>query len=357
MPRDPRPWRRTASGAWYSTVRGVKVWLAPASASRSEASAALARALVDARAGRAIRTSSLTLKDCCNLYAAERIRKREAGEVAPAGVDGAIRILKAFTRAHGSTLAMDATPVLLESWLLDTARGKGTASGKPWGPSTRHRAGRIIIHMLGWCVRAGHLERNPCARARLPTPRKREYLLPIDDAAKLIEAADPATREFLRALLYTGCRPGEVARLTADRVDVAGGTWSVVDKIRGKTGEVYRTVYLSDEALELSRRMLARHPSGYVFRTPRGAKWICETWSSRIKLARAKAGLDARLTAYSFRHLYVTRMLIAGVPVATVAQLVGHRGIVMVLSVYSKLGQATEHLRAAARAGNATAPE
>jgi integrase len=62
---------------------------------------------------------------------------------------------------------------------------------------------------------------------------------------------------------------------------------------------------------------------------------------------RLKMGREA--TAKSFRHGFITDALEAGVPIATVAELAGHRGTKMIERTYSKLRERKGHLRDAAR--------
>ena len=69
----------------------------------------------------------------------------------------------------------------------------------------------------------------------------------------------------------------------------------------------------------------------------------------RFRRLRQKLGLDAGVVAYAFRHSWTTDALEKGVPIATVAELLGHSDTKMVSAHYSHLHEKREHLRTAAR--------
>jgi site-specific recombinase XerD len=56
------------------------------------------------------------------------------------------------------------------------------------------------------------------------------------------------------------------------------------------------------------------------------------------------------------RHLYITDALENGMSLATVAELVGHRDLKMVMQIYSHLSERADHLRDAARTALPAAP-
>jgi integrase len=165
----------------------------------------------------------------------------------------------------------------------------------------------------------------------------------------LAVAKGQAFRDLLVALRLTGCRPSEIATLTADRVRLDEGLWLVKNKTRRKTGLGFRPVYLDKPMLDLSRRLLAAHPEGLLFRNMAGGRWQTRIIVNRFLRLRAKLGYGPECTAYAFRHLYITDALERGIPPATVAELVGHSSLTMIFRIYSKLRLRTDHLRDAAR--------
>lgn len=148
----------------------------------------------------------------------------------------------------------------------------------------------------------------------------------------------------------TGCRPGEVRRVTAADVDLQAGLWVLGrHKTAKKTGKA-RLVYLTPPMVELCRRLIAANPEGPIFRGPRGNTPYSRN-AVRIRFRRLRAKLPHLdgVTAYTYRHAYCTDALVNGVGVAQVAELMGHSSTEMITAVYSKLARQVAHLREAAR--------
>ena len=346
MARVPTPWRRKGEGgAWYSTVGGRKVRLAGPRATKAEAAAALARLLAERKQGRAVPRHGLTVKDVANLYLADRMKASEAGAITAKRATAVRHALRDLCRKFGAVPAAGLSPAEVEAWLAATATGD-TRSGRPWGRAMQATTGAIVRTCFRWAARGRLLAPNPLEGLKVPGHPPRDADLTEADAAALIAACPGPLADFLRGLYLTGCRPSEAAGLTIDRVDLQAGTWRVLDKIRGKTGVEHRTVYLPEEAVELTRRLIEGRTEGHVFRNAYGDPWRPHAWGQAVRKHRG-----GKAVAYAFRHLYATRKLVAGVPVATVAALLGHRSSAMVERIYSKLDRQTDHLRDAANKG------
>ncbi len=185
-------------------------------------------------------------------------------------------------------------------------------------------------------------------------------------------------RAILELLYSTGCRVGEAAGLTLDRLDLAGGT----ARVRGK-GSKERIVFLAQPArsalaayLGMRAARVARsgalarrrgrsegarseagpgaepvsptgtapgparrnaaaeaRPAGersegeYLFinarggrLTERGIEWLIEGYAER-------AGLHARVTPHSFRHSFATHLVGRGADIRVVQELLGHSSV------------------------------
>jgi integrase len=163
-----------------------------------------------------------------------------------------------------------------------------------------------------------------------------------------------------------------------------------------------RIVHLSDKAEEIISRLVERHPHGQLFRNSNGKPWTTEavncafvalqirmgkevmkekgvtitvemikalkpklaqgfksggkktdkelTEEARRKLAnRMASSLAPKYCLTVFRHSYCHRLLRAGVDALTVATLMGHSGVSMVVKTYSHLTQAQDYLKDALR--------
>jgi integrase len=70
----------------------------------------------------------------------------------------------------------------------------------------------------------------------------------------------------------TGCRPQEVLAVEARHADLDGGRWVFTpDEAKGE--KAHRVVCLTDRAIKITRRLMARHPVGPLFRNTDGRPW------------------------------------------------------------------------------------
>jgi integrase/recombinase XerD len=104
--------------------------------------------------------------------------------------------------------------------------------------------------------------------------------------------------------------------------------------------------------LDLTRRLMKQHPEGPLFRGPErsgGKPYTRNALRCRFRRLRKKLPHLKGVTAYTYRHSYITDALVRGVPVATVAELVGHADLRMIQDHYGHLSEKKAHLQDAAR--------
>jgi integrase len=342
MGRPGRPWRRKPTNDWYAKIGGSQVRLAPASASFKDAEAEWVR--IRATSGIAspgAKAPDLSVRDLCDLFLEDLAGAVERGERQQVTLDGYLRLLKTAAKAIGTMKAPDVQVRHVKGWI----DGKRT-----WGATTRFNAITAIKAVFSWSRKQGYIEADPIRDMERPAPRRRIEVITPEQADQIMAAIpDRPFRELLTALRETGCRPGEAIGLTARGVNLETGIWSVINKTRAKTGEKTRPVYLTPEMVDLSRRLIVEWPEGPIFRNRRGNPWTRHATACRFADLRTKLGMGPEATAYAFRHLYITDALDRGVPVATVAELVGHTDTKMIMKIYSHLKERREHLREAAR--------
>lgn len=338
MGRPSRPWYWKQRGGWYTTLNGKRHLLARGekAATRREAEREFHRLMLVE--GHTVETdrAKLTCQDVFDLYLLHAEGQAQRGEKAAETYAAYEKHLVSATRVLGSIRVADVRPRDFLRWV----------DRPSWGPTMRNTALTVAKIAFRWARKVGHLVEDPIAGMELPRPRKREAIPTHDQVEAMLKAAwGQPFRDLLTALIQTGCRPGEITRLTADRVDLQAGLWWVRDKVRWKTGQEFRKVHLNATMIALTRRLVEQHPEGLVFRNSRGGAWSKGVVSYRFIRLRHKLGFGPECTAYALRHLYVTDALERGVPPATVAELVGHRTLDQIMATYSKLGLRTEHLR------------
>ncbi len=175
---------------------------------------------------------------------------------------------------------------------------------------------------------------NPAQGCRQREPEGRLRWLTKSEAAALIEAARqsekaPHLADFIILALNTGMRSGEILGLEWRRVDMGNGLiW--LEAEHTKTAR-RRTIPLNDNARTalLSRlNWRARHcpDSPWVFCDSRGRR-IASVKKS-FETACRRAGIDD-FRIHDLRHTCAAWLVTAGIPLAEVRDLLGHRSIQM----------------------------
>jgi integrase len=143
-----------------------------------------------------------------------------------------------------------------------------------------------------------------------------------------------------------------VRTVTAKEVNLEMEAWVFpvghpANKTGKRTGRP-RVTYLTKSIMRLIKALLKRYPTGPLFRNKQGKPWSGNAIQLRWKRLREKLGLPVGTCAYAVRHTYTTEGLERGVPVATMAELLGHQDLSMISRHYGHLAQKSQHLRDAA---------
>jgi integrase len=213
---------------------------------------------------------------------------------------------------------------------------------RAWSPSTKNGFGRSIQRAIRWANRQGLIDRNPIAFVDKPGCEAREVVVSPEEFAKLLASArDQAFHDLLVTAWETGARAQEILKVEARHVDLANNRW--VFKIRESKGKRrVRTVFLSEKAAEITRRLAAKYPAGKLFRNEDGEPWQKDTINQRF--SRRKNLMGQKLCLTHIRHSFATRMLLAGVDALTVATWLGHADTSMLSRVYGHLTQNPDYL-------------
>lgn len=165
----------------------------------------------------------------------------------------------------------------------------------------------------------------------LPTKRRQQVFLDLDQRRAFIEAASGAARNLIHAAIVTGARPGELVHALRSQWD--GRTASMT--FSGKTGT--RTVPLSATAAALFDKLAkAKLPTAHLLPRDDGNPWPHSGWDEPVKEAAKKAGLPERVTLYSCRHSWITQAITDGMSILDVARLQG-TSIQMIEATYGHL--------------------
>ena len=205
-------------------------------------------------------------------------------------------------------------------------RYSATASGGA------NRALDFLRQIMNHAKSHGHIDSNPASGIRRNSGRRFDRFLSRDETVRLHEQLDRAVAErpsrapqadIIRLLSCTGCRHGEIRTLTWQ--EVGAYTLNLADS---KTGP--RIVYLNSSARALVERQPRSGP--YVFPSPGDpARPMTKSSSARFwYLVRRRAGIeDVRL--HDLRHSFASYAVMQGIPLPTVAKLLGHHKVSMTL--------------------------
>jgi integrase len=206
-------------------------------------------------------------------------------------------------------------------------KGKRKSTGKRIRPATLNRELACLKALFNHALKQEFTFRNPVSRVEfLPENNEQTRVLTYDEQAKYLSVATPMLRDVATLMLETGMRPEEVYRIKPENVNLAGGFLVIP---YGKTKAARRRVPLTASA----RCVLGlRMASDEAFLFP------CETDSKRpvpkVNNAHDRAVKNSKVAPfrlYDLRHTWATRAAESGIDLVTLAALLGHSKIQMVL--------------------------
>jgi len=158
--------------------------------------------------------------------------------------------------------------------------------------------------------------------------------LSITECQRLINSCECDFRRLVEAALATGCRYGELCRLTVADFNADGGTIAIR---QSKTGRA-RHVVLNDEGIALFRQWCAGQPGDALLLThDDGQPWGKSHQDLRMRAACQRAGIEPPANFHCLRHTYCSHMVMSGAPLLVVAKNLGHSSTRMCEQHYGHL--------------------
>ena len=145
-------------------------------------------------------------------------------------------------------------------------------------------------------------------------------------------------------MLYSGARPQEALVLEPDW----NGKYFTLPVERAKGGQQERIIHVPDFLLPTVNRLVAEKRD-FVFTNKKGNQWRKDALNTAFREMKVALS-DPSLCPTSCRHSYATWKLGAGVPIETVAKLMGYTSTRMVYSRYAKWHE-TDSLTSGANVG------
>jgi integrase len=195
-------------------------------------------------------------------------------------------------------------------------------------PATVNRELACLKALFNYAMKGETVLRNPVSAVKfLPEQNQQERVLTYKEQRLYLAEATPVLRDVAGLILETGMRPEEVYTLQRSNIELARGFIKVT---RGKTPSARRRVELTAEAQRILRERLKTPAGPYVF--------PCETDADRpipkVNNAHDRAVRDSKVAPfrlYDLRHTWATRAAEAGIDLVTLAAMLGHSRIQMVM--------------------------
>lgn len=154
------------------------------------------------------------------------------------------------------------------------------------------------------------------------------------ECKRLVNACDQEFRPLVRAALYTGCRYGELCRLSASDFNPDAGTVTVREAKAGKP----RHVALSDEGRKFFEAATAgRASDAPIFPRLDGNRWGRAHQTRPLRDACERAKITPAVSFHILRHTYASHLVMNGAPIQVVAHNLGHSDTRMVEKHYAHL--------------------
>ena len=187
---------------------------------------------------------------------------------------------------------------------------------------------------------------NPTNACALPKIEHQEMqTIPAEQLqAFLQEAKATGVYEMYYIELATGLRRGELLGLKWQDIDWKNGITKVrrqVARVDGqikeaplKTKNSYRTVTISQQAIEVLKAQKKKTNDTYVFPSPNGGPISPDSVNNMLKRVLERAGIP-KVRFHDLRHTFATIALQNGVDIKTVSGMLGHFSAGFTLDTYA----------------------
>lgn len=159
---------------------------------------------------------------------------------------------------------------------------------------------------------------------------ERDYGKYYKNKPRLLKLQNNLYQTLIMFLSLTGCRADEALSLKVKDIDLSALTATFSDT----KNSTWRKVVLP-EALKTRLETLVKDQSGEdivfqhhsLYKRSKNGKISSANLSDELKKRAKLVGITKRVYPHVFRHSFITQLIIEGVPLATVADMVGHKDI------------------------------
>ena len=240
---------------------------------------------------------------------------------------------------------------LLNKGRVDRVEAKQQPKGL--SAKTVRNINQVISSAMDFAVAQKIIPENPCKPVALPKVEHKEMqTIPAEQLqAFLQEAKATGVYEMYYIELATGLRRGELLGLKWTDIDWNNGIIKVkrqVARVDGqivetplKTKNSYRTVTVSQQAIEVLKQQKEKTNDEYVFPSPNGGPISPDSVNNMLKRVLARAGIP-KVRFHDLRHTFATIALQNGVDIKTVSGMLGHFSAGFTLDTYAHVTTAAQ---------------
>lgn len=270
MPKFAKPWFRPNRGVWYVTLDGKQINLG---SDRQTAFEEYARLIAEPKPVR--QSPAHSLPSVIDAFL-EWIQKRRSPET----YEWYRYRLERLARRHPTLKASRLTSAMVEDWVDEYELSV----------TSRRNYFRCAKKCFKWARRRGLIRCNRLRDLEVPAAESREVVISNDEYEQLLSLIrDDGFRDLVITTWDSGCRPQESLRVEARFVDLANKRW-VFPKSESKGKKRLRVVYLTDRALEITKRLMDVYPEGKLFRNSQGKPWTTDAVNNMFTRIQTRVG-------------------------------------------------------------------
>jgi integrase len=243
----------------------------------------------------------------------------------------------------------------VEKFKIQRAGQKGKRTKRVIRPATVNRELACLKAVFNFLIKGDLVVRNPVSKLKfLEEDNEQVRVVSYDEQRRYLAAAPPTLADVAVLMLETGMRPDEVYRIRAENVhlaqrpagavaeklahpkqtalstETAGTAAGFVFNPYGKTKAAKRKINLTAEAARVLRDRMKEATGAYLFPHHRNPDQPVPKVNNAHSRA-LKSSSVAPFRLYDLRHTFATRAAMAGVDLVTLAAILGHARIQMVL--------------------------
>lgn len=191
-------------------------------------------------------------------------------------------------------------------------------------PVVANRVMSVMSSVFSWAVSEGLAQSNPVTGLKKRgTEKPKERHLDDEEIRALwsgLETTAPLYKDIIRLILLLGARPGEVAGMRREEIDLDKALWRIpAERVKTKTAHVLPLV---GEALAIVTRLCEGKRAGHLFSTTKGKAPTSQDLAKAFE--RTRGVLKESATPHDLRRTAATVMSRLDIDRLTIAYVLNH---------------------------------